>query len=120
MSFYIDTHCHLDLDAFDEDRQAVIERALSAGVGLLINPGINVLSSRSAIHLAETYTQIYAAIGLHPNDISADWRQEITELETMIPHPKVVAIGEIGLDRYHKDVPMEIQIPAMKYYRQSI
>jgi TatD DNase family protein len=114
LNFYIDTHCHLDHEAFDRDRQAVIERAVSAGVGYMVNPGVDVFSSKKAIEIAAKNDQVYAAIGLHPNDISADWKTTIAEIKDMAHSPKVVAIGEIGLDTYHKDIPLNIQMEALQ------
>src|SRR5512139_1457893 len=94
----IDTHCHLDWNAFDLDRDAVIKRAVEAGVRRMITIGVDVPSSRRAIEIAEQHEAVYAAVGVHPNDcadFSVAWRDEIRSLAQ---HPKVVAIGEIGLD----------------------
>ena len=71
----VDTHCHLDFNRFDEDRETVIKRAANAGVGRILNPGINLESSQAAIQLSENYSQVYAAIGVHPND-ALSWNSE--------------------------------------------
>jgi len=100
----IDTHCHLDFSAYDQDRDAVLERALKAGVRRIVIPAVDLLSTERALALADRYEQVYAAVGIHPNDIPID--RDISEVMALLrdatKHPKVVAIGEIGLD-YHWD-----------------
>jgi TatD DNase family protein len=98
----IDTHCHLDSSRFKNDLPEVVERALEAGVTRIITIGCDVESSRRAIAIAEQYPQIFCTVGVHPcyvMDVTEpDWLEQITD---MAAHPKVVAIGEIGLDYYH-------------------
>ncbi len=105
----VDTHLHLDFEHYDDDRDAILERARSADVHYLITIGIDEQTCTNAIALAEQYSQVYAAVGLHPN--SADeWNSEFeSKLRDRALHPKVVAIGEIGLDYYWKRVPKETQ-----------
>ncbi len=101
-SLLVDTHCHLDFRAFDKDRDAVIERARQAGIIKMLNPGVDLETSRRAIALAEQYAEVYAAVGVHPND-GKTWRAgTLIELHQLTQHPKVVAIGEIGLDYYRE------------------
>jgi TatD DNase family protein len=104
-----DTHTHLDARQFDEDREAVIDRARAAGVELMVNIGCDRKSIPTTIALAERYPFIYAAVGWHPVD-SIDMQPEDLEwIERLSSHPKVVAIGEIGLD-YHWDTsPKDVQ-----------
>ncbi len=105
----IDTHCHLDFHQFDVDRDEVVQRAVEAGVAIIINPAIDLATSRRAIALAERYDGVYAQVGVHPND-SADFSDAtLAELRQLAAHPKVVAIGEIGLDYYWERVPHEQQ-----------
>lgn len=96
----VDTHCHLNFESFDLDRAAVLERAAQAGVGRMLNPGIDLETSRAAVELAQTYPAVYAAVGIHPNDGSTWNAATLDELRCLAAHPKVAAIGEIGLD-YH-------------------
>ena len=96
----VDSHCHLDMEQFDADRAAVLERAQAQGVRLIVNPGIDLLHCRQAIALADLHPQVYAAVGIHPNS-SADFSERtLAQLSALAEQPKVVAIGEIGLD-YH-------------------
>jgi TatD DNase family protein len=95
-----DTHCHLDFNKFDEDREAVIQRAFEAGVIRILIPALDHESSRSAINLAESYPQLYAAVGFHPTDLDKFSEEAFEEIKRLAGHPKVVAIGEIGIDYY--------------------
>ena len=95
-----DTHCHLDFNAFDEDRPAVIQRALEVGVKRVLIPALDLESSRSAMRLAESHDHIYAAIGFHPTDLDTFSTDGLEKIRQLADHPKVVAIGEIGLDYY--------------------
>jgi TatD DNase family protein len=95
-----DTHCHLDFQKFDEDREAVIQRALETGVGRMLVPALDLESSRSAIRLADAYPQVYAAVGFHPTDLDKFSNEAFEEVQSLVAHPKVLAIGEIGIDYY--------------------
>lgn len=110
----VDSHCHLDLAQYDHDRDGVITHAQQNGVRLIINPGIDLDHSKAAIQLAERHDGVYAAVGIHPNSSQdfADSRQAqeiIAELAELSHHPKVVAIGEIGLDYYWDKVDPSTQ-----------
>lgn len=106
---WIDTHCHLDEDAFSQDCAEVVQRAVDSGVVAMIAIGITLESCRRVIALAEQYPQVYATVGLHPNYVAAaapdDWEQ-IVELAKS---PKVVGLGETGLDKYWDHSPLELQ-----------
>jgi len=96
----VDTHCHLDLSQFDEDRPAVIERARAAGVQSIVIPGIDLNQCVQALAWAEGRAGIYVAVGVHPNS-SGDFNAAAEEqLRAQAKDPKVVALGEIGLDYY--------------------
>jgi TatD DNase family protein len=110
----VDTHCHLDWKAFDPDRAAVIDRAVEGGVTRLITIGVDVASSRRVIEIAEQYEAVYAAVGVHPNDCADFDTAMLHEIRSLAQHPKVVAIGEIGLDYYWKKVEHDTQARAFR------
>jgi TatD DNase family protein len=110
----VDTHCHLDLAQFDEDRDAVIERAAAAGVTRLICPAIRLDTIEGVLALADRHAGIYAAVGVHPNDCTEFGPESLAALRDLTQHPKVVAIGEIGLDYYWKRVEPEQQKQALR------
>lgn len=98
----IDVHCHLNFHSFASDADEVIHKALTDGVKTIINVGTKIDSSEKAIVLAKKYTNLYAIIGIHPHhadkhELASGW---IDEIEILAKQPKVVAIGEIGLDYY--------------------
>ena len=106
---FIDTHCHLDFHQFDADRDDVLQRAVDAGVTVIVNPATDLDSSRRAIELAERFPNVYAQVGVHPNDAASFDENTLAELHDLAQHPKVVAIGEIGLDYYWERVPHDRQ-----------
>jgi len=110
----VDSHCHLDLEQFAADREAVMARARANGVRLIVNPGIDLQHSRQAIALAETYDEVYAAVGIHPNSSASYAPAMLDELRALAAHPKVVAIGEIGLDYYWHDATPAQQRVALR------
>lgn len=109
----VDSHCHLDDAQFAEDRAAVIERAHTAGVEhmLAIGTGNGPPDLEAAVRLADDWPSIYATVGVHPNDAPKIDAHTYEDLEQLLEHPKVKAIGEIGLD-YHWGVPKEQQLPV--------
>ncbi len=102
------------MPAFEADREAVIDRARQAGVGRIMNPGIDLESSRRAVALAEKYPEVYAAVGFHPHDAAKLSTAELKELRELAGHPKVKAIGEIGLDYYRNLSPRDVQQRAFR------
>ena len=96
----VDTHCHLDLEAFDADRESVLERAAAAGVGRVLVPALNRSSAIRAIDLAEAQPSIFAAVGYHPTELKGITSADIAALGELTTLPKVVAVGEIGLDYF--------------------
>lgn len=111
----VDSHCHLDLHQFDEDRDGVLERARTAGVRLIVIPGIDLESCGRALALAEEVAEIYVAVGVHPNSSGEVTLGTIAKVRTLAAHPKVIAIGEIGLDYYWKKVEPEQQARAFRW-----
>ena len=105
----IDSHAHLDFPQFDDDREAVVERAREAGLAAILNVGADLPSSRAAVALAERYDFIYAAVGVHPHDAKTVTPAVLDELCVLARHPQVVAVGEIGLDYYRDLSPRPVQ-----------
>jgi len=104
-----DTHCHLNLNNFAEDLAEVLLRAHQAGVSRILVPGIDLQTSQQALDLAEKHPEIYAAVGIHPND-GLTWTEEtLPRLRQLAAHPRCVAIGEIGLDYYRDRCPRDLQ-----------
>ncbi len=111
---FIDSHAHLFYPNFNGEVEQVIERAKSAGVNYILVPGTDLATSKKAIDLAEQFDMVYAAVGVHPHD-TTEWDDSFLEkLEEFSKHPKVVAIGEIGLDYYYDFAPKDIQNVAFK------
>lgn len=105
----VDTHCHLDFNNFDADRDQVLRRARDSSVRWIINPGINLKSSQTAIQLSEDHDEVFAAVGIHPNE-ALSWNSEtLSRLRGLAQHQKVKAIGEIGLDYYRDRAPRALQ-----------
>jgi TatD DNase family protein len=107
----VDTHCHLDDSKFDDDREQAIERALAAGVTRLmaIGTGNGPPDLEVAVRLADRHTFIYATIGVHPHDASKATDETFARLRELAAHPKVLAIGEIGLDYHYDFSPRDVQ-----------
>lgn len=111
---FIDTHAHLFFENFKEDVDEVIQRAKDNGVDFIVVPATDIKTAKEAITLAEKYEQIYATVGIHPHD-TKEWHESLLfEIEELAKHPKVVAIGEIGLDYYYDFSPQDQQIKAFK------
>ena len=108
----IDSHCHLDSDSFDDDREAVIERAVAAGVERMLTIGSGDGPPDSvdvAIRLADRFPMLYASIGVHPHDAAKATPDTYRRFAELVSHPKVVAIGEIGLDYHYDHSPRDVQ-----------
>jgi TatD DNase family protein len=113
----IDSHCHLDDHYFREDREAVLARARAAGVTGFISIGVGggLTAPRQAVALAQTRSDLYATVGVHPHDVAAMTEGDWTELAALARRPRVVGIGETGLDYHYDHSPREAQIAA--YHR---
>ena len=110
----IDLHAHLDLPEFDNDREAVIDRARAKGITAIIGVGIDVASSRKSLEIAQAHPDIFTTVGYHPNNSHEMAEGDIQRLSEMAANPKVVAIGEIGLDFYRQYAPHERQVAAFQ------
>lgn len=105
----VDTHCHLNMNTFDEDRQEVLQQARTAGIERILIPGIDLASSRKASQLARVHGGLFAAVGVHPHE-SAGWTLETGPMLRMLSEEEhTVAIGEIGLDYYRDHAPHDVQ-----------
>ncbi|ABL64761.1 TatD family hydrolase [Chlorobium phaeobacteroides] len=112
---FIDAHCHLSFPEFDQDRSEVIERLNAGGISLLIDPGTNSDTSRKAIELASSHTFIYANVGLHPHEVTDTVNDSlINDLALLARSPKVVGIGEIGLDYHYPGYNRTAQMDAFR------
>lgn len=119
---YIDSHAHIEMDRFDEDREAVIQRALDAGVEIIVNVGNGDVSRDShsaALRVAETYPFIYTTVGVHPHEARLLDDELMARLLDWSHHPKVIAWGEIGLDYYYDNSPREAQRAAFRRQLQA-
>jgi TatD DNase family protein len=119
---YIDSHAHIEMDKFDGDREAVIERARNAGVEIIVNVGNGDLSQDShtaAINVAEKYPFIYTTVGVHPHEANRLDDELFARLLDLSHHPKVIAWGEIGLDYYYDNSPRDIQCAAFRRQLQA-
>lgn len=110
----IDTHAHLDMRQFDGDREAALGRAQAAGVTALVDVGADLESSRRAVRLAAENSQVFAAVGVHPHDAKKLDGAALAELRELAQQPKVVAVGEIGLDFYRDLSPRDVQRRAFQ------
>jgi TatD DNase family protein len=113
----VDSHAHIDAHVYDRDRDEVVARAEEAGVNLIINAGSDLEPSRASIELTERYAGVFIALGIHPHNAALVKDGDLEALAQLSREPKVVAIGEIGLDFYRNLSPREIQI---KVFRQQL
>ncbi len=106
---FVDSHAHITADAFASDRDEVIRRAVDAGVEYIINPGTDLEDSRKAVELADKHPGVFACVGYHPHEASKASEKSLLEIEELSKHPKVVGIGEIGLDFHYNFSPPDRQ-----------
>lgn len=109
-----DSHLHLDDQAFDADREVVVSRARAAGIVGMVTIGTNLGSCRAAVALAEQYHDVFAAVAIHPHEAQQATDDAIAELNALAAHPRVVAIGETGLDFVRAKAPREAQYEAFR------
>src|SRR5688572_10095467 len=113
----IDSHCHIDGEQFDADRDEVVQRAREAGVAAMLNIGTGDPHSdeiRKAVEAAEKYENVYAAVGVHPHDAKLYDDKAEADLKELASREKVIAWGEIGLDYYYDHSPRDVQRDVFK------
>lgn len=110
----VDSHCHLDFNDFEDDMDEVVARARECGVSLILNAGNNLDELNNQLALSEKYPFIYAAAGVHPHNASEYPDLTAEELIAKTDHPKVIGIGETGLDYYYDYAPRDLQIKLLK------
>jgi TatD DNase family protein len=113
---WIDTHCHLNEDAFSPDLADVVQRAEQSGVTRMLVVGIDLASSRRAVELAERFPSVFAVVGIQPNYVQSAGANDLSAIEELSRSPRVVAIGETGLDRYWDFAPLDQQISAFEQH----
>jgi TatD DNase family protein len=106
----VDTHAHLDEEAFDADRHDVVARAAAAGIWRMVTIGTTADTSRRAVEVAGQFAEVYAAVGIQPNYAAQAKAGDWEVIESLVAQPKVVAVGETGLDRYWDYAPFDVQI----------
>jgi len=108
---WLDSHCHITADRYDEDRDAVLERSFSGGVDVLISigSGYGIRGNADAIELAESDSRIYATVGVHPHEAAELDDENRAAIRAWLAHDCVVALGECGLDYHYMNAPQEIQ-----------
>jgi TatD DNase family protein len=104
-----DAHAHLDEPEMRPDQEAVVARARQAGLGLIINVGISRKNCQQVLKTADRYPEVYATLGVHPHGVKALKYEDLDHLSRLAAHPKVAAVGEIGLDFYRRRSPEEVQ-----------
>ena len=119
---FIDSHAHIETTRFDDDRETVIQRALDAGIEIIVNVGDGDVahdSHAAAFRLVDDYSFIYTTIGVHPHEASLLDDELFAKLMELSQHPKVIAWGEIGLDYYYDNSPREVQRAAFRRQLQA-
>ena len=111
---FIDSHAHIQIDQFNSDRDAVLQRALDVGVSNILIIGIDVETSQKAVELAEIHDNLYATVGMHPHSAKDLTPEILTTFSDLLDHPKVIALGEIGLDYYRNLSPHQLQKEAFE------
>jgi TatD DNase family protein len=105
----VDSHCHLDFPDFAEEREAIVARALDAGIGRMVTISTRVRRFPQVLEIAETFDSVYCSVGTHPHNAAEELDVTAAELVRLSAHPKVVGIGEAGLDYYYDKSPREAQ-----------
>ncbi|MBZ9821722.1 TatD family hydrolase [Mesorhizobium sp. CA4] len=110
----VDSHCHLDFPDFAEERAAIVARALAAGIGRMVTISTRVRRFRQILEIAESFNEVYCSVGTHPHNAAEELDVTADELVRLSGHPKVVAIGEAGLDYYYDKAPRDAQAQGFR------
>ncbi|TGQ08988.1 MULTISPECIES: TatD family hydrolase [unclassified Mesorhizobium] len=110
----VDSHCHLDFPDFAEERAAIVARALAAGVGRMVTISTRVKRFQQILEIAESFDEVYCSVGTHPHQAAEELDVTADELVRLAEHPKVVAIGEAGLDYYYDKAPRDAQAQGFR------
>jgi TatD DNase family protein len=109
MTMLVDSHCHLDFPDFAEERDAVVERAAAAGIGMMVTISTRVKRFESVLSVAAAYENVFCSVGTHPHNAGEETDVTTDELIRLSTHPKVVAVGEAGLDYFYDRSPRDVQ-----------
>ncbi len=110
----VDSHCHLDFPDFAEERAAIVARALAAGIGRMVTISTRVKQFPQVLEIAETFGEVYCSVGTHPHNAAEELDVTVEELVRLSAHPKVVAIGEAGLDYFYDKAPRDAQAQGFR------
>ncbi|TIT94658.1 MAG: TatD family deoxyribonuclease, partial [Mesorhizobium sp.] len=112
----VDSHCHLDFPDFAEERAAIVARALAAGVGRMVTISTRVKRFQQILEIAEAFDEVYCSVGTHPHQAAEELDVTADELVRLSSHPKVVAIGEAGLDYFYDRAPRDAQAQGFRIH----
>ncbi|TIM63754.1 MAG: TatD family deoxyribonuclease, partial [Mesorhizobium sp.] len=110
----VDSHCHLDFPDFAEEREAIVARALAAGIGRMVTISTRVKRFQQILEIAEAFSEVYCSVGTHPHNAAEELDVTAEELVRLSDHPKVVAIGEAGLDYFYDRAPREAEAQGFR------
>jgi TatD DNase family protein len=110
----VDSHCHLDFDSFDGQREETIQRAVDAGVGLMVTISTRISRFDDILAIAESNERIYCSVGIHPHQVEEEERVTVEDLKSRAEHPKVIGIGETGLDYFYDTSPRDEQLESFR------
>ncbi|MGB3897039.1 MAG: TatD family hydrolase [Mesorhizobium sp.] len=110
----VDSHCHLDFPDFSEEREAIVARAIEAGIGRMVTISTRVKKFSQVLEIAETFDPVYCSVGTHPHNADEELDVSVEDLVCLSSHPKVVAIGEAGLDYHYDKAPREAQAQGFR------
>jgi TatD DNase family protein len=111
---FVDSHCHLEMESYDKDRDEVVERSINEGLAYLLTVGTEEKYFKKVVEIVERYDRVYGAIGIHPHESTSYTEKTAATIKQYLTHPKIVGYGEIGLDFFKNYSPREAQIKAFR------